>query len=359
MDGSGSSSSGSSSGGFSDASTYVDQVAPTPPSNWVNVSHELAGMASECGNLSFMSSHPAIDMLIAGVAQKGLWASTDGAASWHAIGTGAGSAPITNRTSDFVYDPANKDAFWESGIYNAGGVYHTTDDGTTFVALGDVHHNDSVSVDLADPMRQTLLVGGHEQKQTLYLSTNGGGTWTNIGPSLPAGTNFCTQTLVIDSMTFLVGCSGWGGGTNGVFRSTDGGKTWTQASTIAVGNHPLRASDGSIYWTVIYDNGLAKSTDQGQTWTQIVGPNTMRAVTPVELPDHRIAGAGFQNVVLSSDGGQSWKPVGTSAADALPYTPSVLAYSAFRRAFFISHWDCTNNVPMDAIEEYGFDYTKQ
>jgi hypothetical protein len=316
-------------------------------------------MASECGNLSFLSSHPAIDMLIAGVAQKGLWASTDGAASWHALGTGAGSAIITNRTSDMVYDPANKDAFWESGIYNAGGVYHTTDDGTTFAALGDVHHCDSVGVDLTDPMHQTLLAGGHEQKQTLYLSTNGGGTWTNIGMNVPAGTNFCTQVVVIDSMTFMIGCSGWGGGTDGVFRSTDQGKTWTQASTIAVSSRAFLASDGSFYWPVEGDNGMAKSTDHGQSWTQIVGANMLRAVTPVELPDHRLAAAGFQNVVLSSDGGQTWKPVGTSAADALPYTPAHLDYSAFRRAFFISHWDCTNNVPLDAIEEYGFDYAKQ
>jgi hypothetical protein len=298
-------------------------------------------------------------MLIAGIAQKGLWASTDGAASWHAIGTGAGSATITNRTSDIVYDPANKDAFWESGIYNAGGVYYTKDDGTTLAALGDVTHNDSVSIDFTDPMRQTLLAGTHEQKNKLYLSTNGGSTWTDIGMSVPAGTNFCTHTLVLDSKTFLIGCSGWGGGTDGVFRSTDTGATWTQASPLSAANHPLWASDGSIYWPLVYDGGLAKSTDQGKTWTQIVGGNTLRTVTPVELPDHRLAAAGFQDVVVSSDGGMTWKPVGTTAADALPYTPNTLDYSAFRRAFFITTWDCTNAVPMNAVEEYGWDYTKQ
>src|SRR5262249_47455924 len=110
---------GGNGGGPADASTDRDQVAPPPAASWGEVTHELAGMESECGNLSFLSAHPAIDMLIAGVAKKGLWASTDGAASWHAIGTGAGSASITNRTSGIVYDPANKDAFWESGIYNA------------------------------------------------------------------------------------------------------------------------------------------------------------------------------------------------------------------------------------------------
>jgi photosystem II stability/assembly factor-like uncharacterized protein len=165
--------------------------------------------------------------------------------------------------------------------------------------------------------------------------------------------------VVIDSQTFLVGCSGWGGGTDGVFRSTDQGKTWTQAGTISAANHPLWASDGTIYWPLVYDSGLAKSTDQGKTWTQIVGANTLRTVTPVELPDHRIAAVGFTNVVVSSDGGMTWNPVGTTAADALPYNPNTLDYSAFRRAFFVTLSDCGNNVPMNAVEEYGWDYTKQ
>jgi hypothetical protein len=338
-----------------DVSTYVDQVAPTPPSSWVNVTHNLAGMASECGNLTLVSSHPADDMLIAGVALHGLWASTDGAASWHSIGTGAGSAVITNRPSSIVYDPAHKDVFWESGIYNGTGVYVTTDNGTSFAGLGTTHHNDSVSVDFNDPMRQTLLAGPHEQKQMLFLSTNGGSTWKDIGPNLPAGTSFCTHAVVFDPKTFLVGCSGWGGGTDGIFRSTDGGGTWKSVSTASAANNPLRAADGAIYWPIIYDKGLLKSTDQGQSWTQIVSSGVMHTVSPIELPDHRLATAGFQKIILSGDGGKTWNPVG----DALPYAPETIAYSAFRRAFYVSHSTCSNNVPADAIEELGFDYTKQ
>src|SRR3954451_6418584 len=66
----------------------VTAVAATPPAQWVNVTADLAGMASECGNTSHMSSHPNRDEIIVSVAQKGLWATTDGGTSWHKLGTG-------------------------------------------------------------------------------------------------------------------------------------------------------------------------------------------------------------------------------------------------------------------------------
>ena len=63
-----------------------------------------------------------------------------------------------------------------------------------------------VSVDFTDLNRQTLLAGGHEQKQTVYRSQDGGNTWTNVGVNLPAGTAFSSSTLVINSKTFFAGC---------------------------------------------------------------------------------------------------------------------------------------------------------
>ena len=190
-------------------------VPAKPTGSWTNETGNLAGLGSECGNLSNLSSKPDEDMLIAGVAQQGLWASKNGGGTWTRLGSGAGSSTITNRTSEIVYDPDHPQTFWESGIYNAGGVYKTTDDGTTVLAQGMVTHNDSVSVDFTDPQRQTLLAGTHEQSGHLFLSTSGGAMWTDIGPNLPAGTGFSSQALVIDAMTYLLGAytySNTGGG---------------------------------------------------------------------------------------------------------------------------------------------------
>ena len=147
----------------------VRPVAPTPPAMWVNVTGNLAGMASECGNTSYLAAHPSTDMLITSVAKQGLWSSTDGGASWKQLWPAAGTQQITNRGSSMVFDPAHADTFWESGIYNGPGVYRTTDNGATFTALGDAHHIDSVSVDLCRPPA-TNAAGRRARAETYPLS---------------------------------------------------------------------------------------------------------------------------------------------------------------------------------------------
>ena len=66
---------------------------------WVNVTGNLAGMPSECGNLSFMSVIPGKDRVIAGVAKHGLWQTVDGGETWTPLGQTAGSDAIVNRPS--------------------------------------------------------------------------------------------------------------------------------------------------------------------------------------------------------------------------------------------------------------------
>jgi photosystem II stability/assembly factor-like uncharacterized protein len=330
----------------------ITPVGVTPPAQWTNVTANLAGMASECGNTPYLASHPAYDMLITSVAKHGLWASTDGGASWKQLWAGAGAAQITNRGSSIVFDPAHPDTFWESGIYNGNGVYRTTDNGATFTALGDARHLDSVSVDLTDPQRLTLLAGGHEQKQTLFRSTDGGATWTNVGKNLPANSNFCTNALVIDKTSHLVGCSGYGGGTDGVFRTTDGGATWTNTTMAPAAFAPLVASDGTIYWSLIYDRGLIKSTDQGRTWTQTIQGGVLKTGHPIELPDGRVVAPGPKTLMISSDKGATFKAVG----EQLPFTPNSITYSPRRNAFYVEQFDCGNAVVAHAISRAGFDY---
>ncbi|HEY0552115.1 MAG TPA: hypothetical protein VGF13_21115, partial [Verrucomicrobiae bacterium] len=123
--------------------------SPLLHAQWVNVTANLADMPSECGNMCLLSPVPGQDKIIAGIARRGLWQTTDGGATWTALGQGAGSDAIINRPSEIVYDPKNANVFWESGIYNSFGVYLTTNGGQTFQHLGKIRHNDAVSVDLS------------------------------------------------------------------------------------------------------------------------------------------------------------------------------------------------------------------
>ncbi|MGA2662133.1 MAG: hypothetical protein ABSH34_32035, partial [Verrucomicrobiota bacterium] len=204
-------------------SGFLLGIVGATPAQWINVTGNLADLPSECGNLCLLSAVPGLDKIIAGIAQRGLWQTTDGGATWTPLGQGAGSDAIVNRPSRIVYDPTRADVFWESGIYNQWGVHHTADGGRTFRHLGKITHNDYVSLCFSDPQRRTLLAGGHEQSRTVWKSADGGQTWTNIGATLPEGTKFSSNPLLIDASTYLVNASGWGQGTGGVYRTTDGG----------------------------------------------------------------------------------------------------------------------------------------
>jgi photosystem II stability/assembly factor-like uncharacterized protein len=297
-------------------------------------------------------------MVIAGVALAGLWASENGGQSWTKLGSGAGSAEITNRIAVIVYDPDHEGTFWESGIYNGGGVYKTTDNGQTFQRLGDATHNDSVSIDFTDPDRKTLLAGSHEQTSKLFRSTDGGQTWNDIGAGLPGSAGYCVATLVLSASNLLAGCT-----TGGVYHSSDG-NTWTSVGSKGVIPQPLLAGDGTIYWPG-NSGGVNVSTDQGQHFTETVDSSVAPWITgpmqPAELPDGRIVIIGRDHLLISSDKGVSWNPIG----EPLPYPGGGydgargVAYSARTKTFFIWRWDCNTSVPSNAIMSAGFDYETQ
>ena len=336
-----------SNGGSGATGPSVGGSAPTEP--WVDATGDLVGTSSGYGDVTYLSSKPDEDMLIAGLSSVGLWASTDGAKTWNPLGSGDGSAMIGNRPGAIEYDPDHSKTFWEAGSY-AEAVFRTTDNGESFARLGMIQHSDSVSIDFTDSKRKTLLASGHEQARTLYLSVDAGESWEEIGASLPANVNACSYPFVVDGQTFLITCSSFGAQEHGIFRSTDGGKTWESTTETATWQQALQASDGSIYWT-IETGGLLKSTDQGQTWTQVL--NGSAIVHPIELPDGSIATSNGQYVIASADGGKSWRPV----TSKMPFQTVGVAYSDFHRAFYIWQLATESMVPAGSIQSCAFDYT--
>ena len=330
-----------------------------PPAQWTNITGTFAGMQSECGNFGGVYPSPYEDKLILGVARQGLFSSVDGGTTYQAIGTTGDK--ILNRLAMVIWDPAATQVFWTSGIYGwespfTDGVFKTTDGGASFVGYAKLamiqSANDSVSIDFNDPARKTMLSGGHEQAGLLFRSTDAGETWTDIGSSLPNTVGFCTTSLVLDAQTFLVGCAaGYSKKSGAILRSSDGGKTWSQVSGKGVSGQPLWAYDGSIYWAG-EGGGMFKSADFGKTFTQVADAGTAGSTVPIQLPTGAIVSSAQKSLKLSPDAGKTWIPVATD----MPWAASGIAYSPFRRAFYAWHWDCTNNVPADAIQRFGYDY---
>jgi hypothetical protein len=329
---------------------------PVPTGSWTDVTGNLVGKMAGCGTLTLVTAKPDEDLLLAGISGQGVWGSSDGGASWSALGAGPGSATIPNRPSAFVFDPQVAQRFWETGLYGDS-VYVTMDDGQTFSALAPPNMgSDLLGIDFGDPARQTMLLGAHETTQHLYLSTNGGMAWTDIGKNLPAGAN-CTLPLVLDPQKFLLGCTGYGGGAVGVYGSQDGGMHWAALTGTGGGYPPMRASDNYIYWVSPNGSGLTRSMD-GQTWTDVAGSGVLGGSRVVELPGQKLAAMGQQYVVGSSDGGKTWAPLTSGWPTPTPASGQTvygLAYSSKRNAIYIWYNACPSStapLPAGSILRY-------
>ena len=190
----------------------------------------------------------------------------------------------------------------------------------------------------------------------LFRSIDGGASWFDLGPQLPSGAGNSASPLVLGPRLYLLGT--WGTEGSGVFRSTDGGESWPRVAPLGVAGAPVIASDGLIYWLLRDGLGIIRSRDKGVTWSQPLGAGFGLTANLIELPGGSLAAMGTSALQLSKDGGASWVSVGTKP----PFAPSGIAYSKFRRAFYLWHATCTgvdDSVQPEAILRSDFDSLSQ
>jgi len=320
----------------------VAGAAGAAAGEWTDITSNLVGLPSTCGNMSFVSARPDSNLVLAGVASNGLWSLNDDD-TWQQLGTAPGSAQIKNRTSWVEYDPLEPLRFWESGAYGQG-VFRTDDGGASFVQLGEIMHNDYVSVDKTDIFHQTLLAGGHEQR-ALYRSVDGGKMWFDISASLPPGIGFTSFPVVIDSLNHVLGT--FRGDNPGIFRSADGGLTWTTVYDGAISGPPLVDGD-TIYWLRGGGAGLVVSHDAGKTFERAAGRiGGKNPLTLTMLDDGRLITVGESSLLLSADEGATWTPFGPD----FPYYPRGVAYSPERRSFYIWQFTCDFSGAGNPVQE--------
>ena len=216
-----------------------------------------------------------------------------------------GPAFTSGRISGFAVDPNNYTRYYVAVA--SGGVWKTSNAGTTWTAIFDNEASYSIGAIALDPKNPLVVwVGTGENNSQrsvsygsgLYKSEDGGRTWKNVGLK----TSEHIGRIAIDpkdSNIVYVASQGplWGpGGERGLFKTTDGGKTWKNILSISentgVTDVVIDPNDpNTIYcasyqrrrhrWTLINggpESALYKSTDAGATW------NKLRAGLPtVEL----------------------------------------------------------------------------
>ena len=308
----------------------IDPEVPITDDEWTDVTANLEGLSSTCGNVSYVSSNPNRAQVIVNVAAHGLFEYDDTTDSWNALGSGTGSAQVNNRMQWIQYDPLQPERFWQAGAYGSG-VFRTDDNGATFTRLGDLSHLDFVSVDLNDPFRSVMMVGVHEEA-VIYRSEDAGATWVDISEGLPENIGFTPYPVVFDPSTYLLGT--YRSNESGIFRSKDAGETWERIVTGAVSGPPL-VDGNTVLWLLERGGGVVRSSDKGQTFEQ-GAPTGGTPRTLAKLSDGRLVTHSKNRLLVSADLGVSWTPFGPD----LPYEPRGVAVTEGGESIFVWRFSC-------------------
>jgi len=233
-------------------------------------------------------------------------------------------AAVSGRVSALAVNPANP---FQPNVYLGaaqGGVWKTTDGGTTWQPLTDFQKSLAVGSIAVDPTTctstgcSTIYVGTGEENFAIdsyygagvLKSTDGGTTWTQLGASVfvgPFSSGFApgggarigalavnpqNPSILLAGVQIFVRVNG--GSSSGVYRSSDAGVTWSQVVSGAAGNEVLfdpsnpntaYASLGTVRCLPpsgsssctgpgSSNNGIYKSTDAGMTWTRVLSPSS-------------------------------------------------------------------------------------
>lgn len=164
-----------------------------------------------------------------------------------------------------------------------GGIWKTTNGGTTWVAKGDKFPNLGVSDIVINPSNTNILYlasgdwdGRHNRSLGVLKSTNGGDTWNTTGLTFTLGQNDIISKLLIDpnnTNTIFATTK------NSIKRSTDGGATWTDvhADNNALFNDiAYKIGSSTVMYATSNRGRFYISTNNGSSWSVASTPSTER-----------------------------------------------------------------------------------
>ena len=207
-----------------------------------------------------------------------------------------GPALTSGRIADFAVNPKNPSEFYVASA--SGGVWKTINSGTTFTPIFDHQGSYSIGCITMDPNNTHVIwVGTGENNNQrsvaygdgIYKSTDGGASWKHMGLKNSEHIGMIAVDPRNSDVVYAAACGPlWSaGGDRGLYKTTDGGETWTPILTISEHTGVNEVHLDPRYPDIIYaaahqrrrhvftlidggpESGLYKSTDAGQTWKKI------------------------------------------------------------------------------------------
>jgi len=204
------------------------------------------------------------------------------------IGLGTGRETV-GRITSIALDPTNAQVLYIGGA--TGGVWKTTNGGTTWTPLSDNECGLATGSLAIDPVNPQIVYAGTGEENFssdsyqgcgVLRSTNGGATWTQLGASsfiLPSGSASRIGKLLIDvasagSVTSTVLLAG---SQTGLWKSDNSGSTWSLSLAGIITDLVADPTAAGTYTAAIgatsggTSNGIYRTTDFGANWTKLSG----------------------------------------------------------------------------------------
>jgi photosystem II stability/assembly factor-like uncharacterized protein len=281
--------------------------------HWRSIGPTRAGRARA---LAGVTSQP--NVFYIGFDNGGVWRSTDYGSTWEPLfdrePTGSiGAIGVAQADPNVIYVGSGAGII-RPDLATGLGVYKSTDAGKTWTRLGlpDSRMIANIEVDLTDPDRLFVAVLGHpygpNAERGVFRSTDGGRTFekvlykdeytsANEVRIDPGDFRTIYAALWEQQQSFNEGAGfGGSGGTGGIYKSTDGGDTWKQ---LTEGLPPVLQAN------------LAIAPGNSKVLYAIVAPAppgapAVAAGGPAPGPGAGGGGPGAIGIYKSTDGGEHW-----------------------------------------------------